>query len=276
MVSVANDDSDENPYTFLVSGVGVSPEMAVQIGSLRPVTIPDGSGSYNFGGRKVGETHIVTFTIRNTGTAALSLGGSPRVAISGSSTMWVYTQPPSSVAANGSAIFKVAFKPTTVANYSATVSISNNDTDENPYNFSLSGSGTVPEIAVLDPQGASISDGDDSVYLGESTYGALNFPQIHQFTISNSGSATLELTGNPRVALSGINGGSFSITEQPAASIGPGGQTTFTIHFQATQSEMAYATVSIANDDANENPFTFDVTGDGEWSGFIIIGSTDR
>jgi trimeric autotransporter adhesin len=274
-VSIANDDSDENPYTFLVSGSGVTPEMDIKTTGLRPVTIPDGTGSYNFGQQRVGSTRLVTFSVHNYGSANLSLSGSPRVVVGGTSRITVNTQAPSAIIPGGFGTFRLAFSPTGEGAYSGTVSIANNDLDENPYTFTVSGTGVASEISVFDFQDQPISDGDDGVYLGQSAYGSISRASEQVFTITNTGSASLNLNGDPRVSLSNIDGGLFSITEQPAAIIAPGGQTTFTLRFQATQTEMAYATVTIGNDDPNENPFTFGVEGDGQWWG-LIIGSTDR
>ncbi|MBL9146725.1 MAG: choice-of-anchor D domain-containing protein [Verrucomicrobiaceae bacterium] len=81
------------------------------------------------------------------------------------------------------------------------------------------------------------------------------------FALINSGTATLNLTGSPRVALSGS--GAFSVTSQPGSSTvaAGGGSQTFVITFAPSTAGSHNATVSIANDDSDENPFTFAVAG---------------
>lgn len=100
-----------------------------------------------------------TFTIKNTGTGPLELTGSPRVSISGSGDFTVVTQPSSPVAANnGTTTFQVKFDPSSTGTKTATLSISNNDSDENPYNFSIQGLGTVQTFTISD--GSLVIDQD--------------------------------------------------------------------------------------------------------------------
>ena len=80
-VSIANDDADEDPYDFAITGTGILPEMDVAAGA-GPTSIPDGDVSpeaaddTDFGSVDVaGGTNPNTFTITNTGTAALNLDG---------------------------------------------------------------------------------------------------------------------------------------------------------------------------------------------------------
>ncbi len=108
-------------------------------------SIPSGTGSYDFGdifdGRSSGP---VTFTIENLGTSDLSLSGSPKVSIGGtdSSMFSVGTQPSSPIAASGNTSFTIIFSPTGTGAKTATISIINNDSDENPYAFTLNGNGS--------------------------------------------------------------------------------------------------------------------------------------
>ena len=129
------------------SGSG-SPEMNVTGNGL---SISDGDASpstldhTDFGTTDVsGGTSAHTFTIENSGTAALTLSGSPKVLIGGAhaADFTVTLQPSSPVAASGGiTTFQVTFNPSAAGLRSATVSIDNNDTNENPYNFSIQGSG---------------------------------------------------------------------------------------------------------------------------------------
>jgi len=85
--------------------------------------------------------------------------------------------------------------------------------------------------------------------------------QDRTFTIQNTGDATLNLSGDPIVALSGTNAADFAVTEQPASTIASSGSDTFTIRFTPSASGEGTASVSIANDDADENPYTFSIKG---------------
>ena len=114
----------------------------------------------------------MTFTVENLGNAALNLSGTPMVAIGGTDAAMfaVGTQPTSPVAPSGSTTFTIIFTPTSIGAKTATVTIANDDADENPYTFSLSGSGIGPEINVK--QGATdIPIGTGSYDFGSSRRG---------------------------------------------------------------------------------------------------------
>ena len=91
----------------------------------------------------------VTFTIENTGTAPLNLTGTPNiVAINGTyANQFSIVQPgTSTVSASGSTTFTITFSPTSAGPKTATISIANNDADENPYTYTINGTGTVPAL----------------------------------------------------------------------------------------------------------------------------------
>jgi hypothetical protein len=84
-----------------------------------------------------------TFTISNAGGADLILTGSPAVTLT-TATAFVVTQPASPTIGSGSATtFTVAFELAVAGNFTDTVSISNNDPDEDPYTFAISGTSTA-------------------------------------------------------------------------------------------------------------------------------------
>jgi subtilisin-like proprotein convertase family protein len=59
------------------------------------------------------------------------------------------------------------------------------------------------------------------------------------------------------------NGGAFLVVQQPSASVNAGGSTTFQIAYTPTGAGLNGATVRIANDDGNENPYDFAIQGTG-------------
>jgi hypothetical protein len=120
-----------------VQGKGTS---IVGNGTNTPATADDtdfGSVAYVSGN----VTH--TFTIRNTGTADLNLSGDPKVALSGSADFSVTSQPTSPVTASNSTTFNITFDPSSPGLKTATISIANDDSDENPYTFTIQGTGTA-------------------------------------------------------------------------------------------------------------------------------------
>jgi uncharacterized repeat protein (TIGR01451 family) len=152
----------------------------------------------------------------------------------------------------------------------ATLSISNNDSDENPYNFSIQGTGTAaPEIEVYGND-AVIASGDvtpsaaDHTDFGSTTISGPNV--VRTFKIKNLGSAILNLTGaSPYVVIGGAHASDFTVTTIPDAAIGEDGDSTaFAITFNPSAAGLRTAAVSIANDDSNENPYTFSIQGTGD------------
>lgn len=120
-------------------------------------SIPDGSSSpatsndTDFGSVSAASGSVShTFTIFNTGYEDLNLDGNPKVAISGTNSgdFSVTIQPTTPVSALiGSTAFTVEFDPSGGGTRSAAISITNDDSDENPYNFNIQGTGiTVPTI----------------------------------------------------------------------------------------------------------------------------------
>ncbi len=155
------------------------PEINIRQGS---TDIPDDTGSYDFGSADVGMGNPVTFTIENLGNADLDLSGAPIVEISGAHVGdFVVTQQPSTpvIPANPET-FEITFSPSDEGLRSAAVSISNNDSDENPYNFSITGIGILlsATIYVDDDATAGANNGlnwDDAfVYLQDALSLAAN------------------------------------------------------------------------------------------------------
>jgi hypothetical protein len=272
-VSIANDDTDENPYNFAVQGTGyVIPEMDVQGNG---VSIADGdltpsaADDTDFGTADItGSAVFHTFTIQNIGSAILNLTGAPLVEIGGANPgdFSVTVNPTTPIAADGgTTTFTVRFDPSAVGLRSSTISIANDDSDENPYNFAIQGTGATPEMDVQG-NGVSIADGDispstiDGTDFGSAVVGGS--PVDHTFTIRNKGLWSLNLTGAPAVQLSGDP--DFSVPSQPTTPIAPGGSTTFVVRFDPSALGTHTATVTIANNDADENPYTFAIQGSGK------------
>ncbi|MFD0862452.1 choice-of-anchor D domain-containing protein [Sungkyunkwania multivorans] len=123
-----------------------------------------------------------------------------------------------------------------------------------------------PEMDVIG-NGVDIADGDttpsvtDDTHFGSSLVGV---PVVHTFTIENdaTGSAALNLTGAPRVALTGS--ADFAVTVQPLlGTVAVGNTTTFQVTFTPTAGGPQTAEVSIANNDNDENPYNFTIQGIG-------------
>ena len=139
------------------------------------------------------------------------------------------------------------------------------------YNVATSYSPPGPEINVKG-NGQSISDGDNTPGLADDTdFGAAPVEGgqvVRTFTIENAGDATLNLSGDPRVSVSG-DVADFTVTVQPSDTVAVGGSTTFQVTFDPSATGQRTATLSIANDDSNENPYDFAIQGQGAGAGLV-------
>jgi len=122
----------------------------------------------------------------------------------------------------------------------------------------------APEMSVFG-NGIEIVDGDASPSSTDHTdFGHININSgsiTRTFTIYNTGGADLTLTdaGNNYVV---VIGDGFSLTTPPALTTIPsGGNTTFQVTFDPSASGVSNGTISIANDDTDENPYNFSITG---------------
>ncbi len=226
----------------------------------------------DFGNQDITSGSIVrTFTIQNTGTADLNLSGTPIVAISGanSSDFTATTFPATPVATSGNTTFQITFDPNAIGVKNATISIANNDSDENPYTFAIQGTGTtVAPNMNLQGNAANITNGSTTPSTANHTdFGSQDITTgtiVRTFTIQNTGSDALSLTGSsPYAIISGTNAADFAVTAIPATSVAAAGSTTFQVTFDPSATGTRTATITIANNDSTKNPYTFAIQGTG-------------
>ncbi|WP_431135326.1 choice-of-anchor D domain-containing protein [Psychroserpens mesophilus] len=227
--------------------------------------IPDLSDDTDFGTVNTPSgTNINTFTIENTGTAALSIG---TISIGGTnaSDFTVSSPPAASVTPSGSTTFDITFDPSANGLRTANVTIVNGDSNENPYNFNIQGTGftATPEINITG-NGITISDGDifptpadDTEFPAVSIAGSTH---TNTFTIENTGTAALSIGA---ISFAGANASDFTVSSPPAASVAPSGSTTFDITFDPSAAGPRLANITIVNNDSDENTYYFNIQGFG-------------
>ena len=110
----------------------------------------------------------------------------------------------------------------------------------------------------------SIVDGDATPSSFDHTdFGSVSVASgtiVRTFTIGNSGDLTLNISG---VAISGAASSDFTVTTAPSSTVTGGSTTTFQVTFDPSGSGTRSATISIANDDNDENPYNFSIQGTG-------------
>lgn len=123
----------------------------------------------------------------------------------------------------------------------------------------------VPTLAVTG-NGQPIADGSATSDVSNHTnFGTVELgrSRTYTFTINNIGLNTLNLSGDPRVSITGAAAGDFTITQAPAASVATGGSTTFNVRFTPSTTRLRSATISIVSDDGTANPYDFVIEGTG-------------
>jgi len=134
-------------YGNEVSFTTLAPEIRIEGNSLEIVdgdVTPSSADHTDFGLQNVASgTTQRTFTVLNTGNAVLNLTGVPVVTLTGSSDFTVETQATTPVNVSGQTTFTITYDPSAIEVDDATVSIANNDTDENPYTFDIRGTGGI-------------------------------------------------------------------------------------------------------------------------------------
>lgn len=161
----------------------VSPEINV-LGNL--ISIPNGdptplsSDNTDFGSVDTNSgTIIKTFTIQNIGTSTLAINS---ISVPGSD-FTISTAPaptfPVSIAKASSITFQITFNPATTGPKTAILTIANNDADENPYTFTIQGTGI---------QTFFDSDGDgvlDNIDIDDDNDGILDSTEEMNCNLSN-------------------------------------------------------------------------------------------
>lgn len=234
----------------------VSPEIVVEVNSIElvsgySISIP--SVDLN----QTGDDFPIT--IRNIGNGPLSIG---RVLVMpGSVGDWrQFTVNANSLsrelAPNESGILYVNFRPTIQASASASIYIENGDSDESYFQIIVKSSAAPdPDISVY--QGNATLENGDSINLGgENSCGGA---KTYSFTIQNLGLGTLNLTGSPKILISGPDASLFTMVTEPSDSSIPMSQVTyFSIRFSPNGAlGERSATVTIPNDDPDESGFSF-------------------
>ncbi len=249
-IELTSDDPDEGTYTVTLNGTGTSPDINVQVGG-SDIT------AHDFGTVYQPLTSIpVAFTIQNTGGGSLNISGS---SLSGAnqSDFTVSGLTTGAIAAGSSRTFTIIFTPGGTGARTASLSISSDDPDENPYDIALSGTGgaaAAPEI---------------NLKIGAADYpsgtGACDFGQVYPgsaktvtFTIENTGAGTLTLSGAP------LTGTTDFLVEGPDFTSIPGyGSVNVTVTFIPPSAGTFADTLTINSDDADEAAYVISLDGTG-------------
>jgi len=136
-------------YTLEISERREEPEINITTPDLTPIprgsTAPSVETGTDFGSvlHASGQVERI-FRIENLGFANLLLNGEPRVVLSGAGAaqFQVVAQPAGVIARGAFTALRIRYRPATPGTHTATVTIPNTDSDENPYTFVIRGAGS--------------------------------------------------------------------------------------------------------------------------------------
>ena len=242
-------DSNEVVVTTLLTAV---PDIDVEIGG------NDDVHGHAFGDVAVGQSASATFTVRNEGTAALTISQASGLNLpfsispangAGSGDDWT-------IASGETRNFTVTFTPSAATSYSDTLTLVSNDSDESNYQISLTGTGTNVSARKIDVEllvVSTVTGADESAVLpmAVSTVSKGNTFYVEVWTKNVDGSAN------------GITGGyldfSFDAALATAGAIDHGG-----LYTNLAMGSIDNTTGRVDDLGGNANPGVVD-KGDDEW-----------
>ncbi|WP_461509504.1 DUF7933 domain-containing protein, partial [Rhodopirellula baltica] len=257
-ITIDSNDADEGTYTFRVQGTGTSTPSFTQ--SFAPATILSGGTStvsfvINNSANAIAATSLdftdnlpAGLSVASPANASTTCTGGTITATTGSGVI-SYTG--GTVAAGGSCSLSADVTGSTDGSFANTTgdltsSLGNSGTSSSTLTVA------TPEIDVQRPAGNSIADN------GTDAQGTVNVgdQQTLVYTIENTGTATLTLTGTPTSALAG-NVSVDSISAPGLTTLAGGASTTFTVLYTPTAIGNFSFELDILSDDADEP--TYDI-----------------
>ncbi len=263
-VDVSNVVSGPGVYSFGLGGTSTNsvyysskegshpPELVIQTSGSGGTDEPDIAAtpaSKDFGEVVTATTVSQTFEILNTGTVTLNVSGTSLTGSDANEFAISSGGGSFSVQAGGKHDIEVSFTPTSLGSKSATLRLSSNDPDENPFDISLAGMGVptpTPDIAT-DPS---------TLLFGNVVQGATSRKPVE---VRNDGTVGLTVSN---VQTTGADAGDFSA---PTAgfTLTPGATKTVNVDFTPGSLASKNAGLEISSDDPDESVVSVPLSGTG-------------
>ncbi|WP_449067721.1 choice-of-anchor D domain-containing protein [Prosthecobacter sp.] len=285
-----NNDANENPYSITVTGSATASTTTPEISVFMGTTPQPINSTLDFGTIARGTTATKDLIIKNTGTGNLTVGNvitaiSP--AATGTNTTpaftWQIISGSASVVPAGSTTVRVTFRPGALStSYSSAYNINNNDADENPYGFTLTGASLATDSEISVTQGGAELPSNGTLSFGSPV--TVGTTVTKSFTITNTGAAALAFTSWTTTPASG----SYPSTTIPpfyitgvVPSLAPGASATINVVYRPVLVSAADAwVVTITNSDADEGVYKINLAGSSVASATppevgVSVGGTD-
>ncbi len=255
-----------NPDTY-----NSNPEVSVKgnkVNIAKGDITPSTADNTDFGTLNTKTSVNKTFVVKNAGPGALTISAI-KFAGTNAAEFSLVSAPtfPKDIIAGDSLIVTVKFAPLADGLRKATLTINNNDADENSYDFALQGTAVSAEINVQG-NSVSIASGSTTPNVGNNTdFGTVNKGSnaTKSFVIQNTGAGILTVDN---LYFTGANASEFTFVGKPTLPlvIAANGSQTITVQFAPTASGVRTATLNVASDDADEFDYTIALQGNGNTS----------
>ncbi|WP_254512688.1 choice-of-anchor D domain-containing protein [Anatilimnocola floriformis] len=256
VLNLVSNDADEGTFAINLAGTGTpgpQPEINVNIGSTAIQT----GGTVDFGDAQLTKFVNKVITIKNTGTATLTLV-KPTVGQMPPGFSIVTNFTVTSLVAGASASITLRYTPTALGSISGLLNLVSNDADEGTFAINLTGNGLpgpAPEINVN--VGTTAIQSGDAINFGSVAVGNTANQTI---TIKNTGTAALTLV-KPTAAQ--LPAGFTIVTNFATTSLAVGASATLVLRFTPTAIGAAGGVLNLVSNDADEGTFALNLTGTG-------------
>ncbi|MGH7194138.1 MAG: beta strand repeat-containing protein, partial [Candidatus Saccharimonadales bacterium] len=259
-MSFGTNDANNDPVNVTLSGTvnPLAPQTSVYVSINKFFTnVTPQTGTVSFGNTLTGSSTGLTFEIKNTGNAVLTIDPTTLSLPSGFS---LASAMPQSVSPGQTATFELQMDADSAGSYSGSVSFATNDSAHDPFTFLVTGTVTDPVASIALSLAASsgstytaVAYQTGSVDFGTTVTGST---VTETFQVEDTGTAALTIDSTTLVLPAG-----YSLVGTLPSSINPGQTGSFQLQLDATAAGSYPGTVSFATNDAAHNPFSFSVLG---------------
>ena len=249
-----------SPFSFVVTGEVFGPRPRMRLTG-EDGLVESGDDVF-FGMARTGQTFDRQFTIRNTGQQNLTLGA---LTLTGAG-FEVVSAPDQTIKPGKNTRMTIRMNSGASGSPQAVAKFTTNDPDVPEFNMMLSGSvaASGPAVQVIG-LGRFLNSGE-TIDFGTVTAGS---ERVERFVVRNTGNAMLTLT-----PVTSSDPG-FEVTVQPSMVLAPGVGAEFFVTFISSVGD-ATATLTLASNAAENNPFTLNVSGSGEPAADIQVLGLNR
>jgi len=257
LLQINSSDPDESPYLLTLTGTGTAPEIVLE--QTGGAELQQGD-AIDFGDVPYGATVSRWYTLKNTGSAALSgialtkSGQNPEV-------FNIIFAPSGTLAPGATNDFLIRYTASAGGPFTASMNIASNDPDENPLTIVLKGNVLEPEIVVEEPEGVDFREGGNSRSFGDVRVGETS--PARTFTVRNVGTLDLSFSLVMQSVWNGHPDSDYVIIRPTKQVIAPGESTTFGIAFRPLADGARSDRLMISGTATNEKGLTVNLNGTG-------------